>query len=166
MEDDFDKITEGIGWGMVILILIHLFTSCSICKYCKNLAIERDSIYVERVDSVFVRDTILLYQPQDSTASNVVEETEKSHLETDLATSDAWVEDGQLHHNLSNKQELVPIRVQMPMAISTEKHYLTRIVYKKVNELSAMQNFWLILGKFFAVIVSVGVLIWLIKRKI
>ena len=166
MEDEFDRVLKIIGWGLAFLILIHIYTSCGTCKRCASAMIDKDSIYIERVDSVFMRDTILLYQPQDSTASNVVADTEKSHLETDLATSDAWVEDGQLHHNLSNKQDLVPIQVQMPMAISTEKHYLTRIVHKKVNELSAMQNFWIILGKFFAVIVGVGVLIWLIKRKI
>ena len=164
MEDDFDKIIEGIGWGMFILILIHLLTSCSICKYCKNLAIERDSIYVERVDSIYYRDTIIQVQMRDSMVYMVADSS--SHLETDIASSDAWIINNKLHHKLQNKRDLIPINVQMPMAISTEKHYLIRIVHKKVNELSAMQNFWMILGKFFAVIVGVGVLIWLIKRKI
>lgn len=166
MEDEFDRVLKIIGWGLAFLILIHIYTSCGTCKRCASAMIDKDSIYIERVDSVFYRDTIIQVQMRDSIVKVITSNHQPSHLETDVAISDAWVEDDSLHHVLRNKRELIPIQVQMPMAISTEKHYLTRIVHKKVNELSAMQNFWLILGKFFAVIVGVGVLIWLIKRKI
>lgn len=164
MEDESDKITEGIGWGIVILILIHLLTSCSICKYCKNLAIERDSIYVERVDSVFVKDTIIKVQMRDSVVYAVADSS--SHLETDVATSDAWIENNRLHHRLSNKKDLIPIRVQMPMAISHERVYFQKIVPQKVAYITQMQSFWIVLGKIFAFIILGGLLLWLIKRRV
>lgn len=165
MDDKLHNITLGIAWAIAGVVLILVLFGCSPCKHCTSTPLV-DTLIIEKTDTIILRDTTLMYQPQDSTASNVVADTEKSHLETDLATSDAWVEGGQLHHNLSNKQDLIPIQVQMPMAISTEKHYLIRIVHKKVNELSAMQNFWIILGKFFAIVIGIGLLLWLIKRRL
>lgn len=132
-EERLHNILELIGWVAVFITVVCILNSCSPCSKCPIVG-QRDSIYVERVDSVFLKDTILLYQPQDSTASNVVEDTEKSHLETDLATSDAWVEDGKLHHSLSNKTDLTPIPAQIPNYVSSEKIYLTRTVIKEVEK--------------------------------
>lgn len=132
-EDKLQDILEGIGWTLFFLTLVFALTSCGVCKNCKYQTTDRDSIYVERVDSVFVTDTILLYQPQDSTASNVVEDTEKSHLETDLATSDAWVDNGKLHHSLSNKTDLIPIPVKIPNYISREVKHHFQVVTKMVE---------------------------------
>jgi hypothetical protein len=89
-----------------------------------------------------------------------------SHLETDIATSAAWIVGNKLHHKLQNKRDLIPINIQMPGAITQERHYIRQIVHQKVNQLTPMQSFWMILGKFFAIALGVILLIWLIKRKV
>lgn len=134
MDTKVEDVLTLMGWGVFWVVLLWCITSCGVYKNCRNMALERDSVYVERVDSVFLKDTILLYQPQDSTASNVVADTEKSHLETDIATSDAWVADGQLHHELRNKTELVPIKAVIPNYISREERYLTKTVIREVEK--------------------------------
>lgn len=165
MDDKLHNITLGTAWAIAGVVLILVLFGCSPCKHCTSTPLV-DTLIIEKTDTIILRDTTLMYQPQDSTASNVVADTEKSHLETDLATSDAWVEDGKLHHNLSNKQDLVPIQVQIPMATSTEKHYLIRTVIKKVNELTQLQVFWMILGKIFAILLAVFVAYKLLIRVV
>jgi len=146
-EERLHTILELLGWVAVFITVICILNSCGTCKRCPIVG-QRDSIYVERVDSVFMRDTILLYQPQDSTASNVVEDTEKSHLETDLATSDAWVDNGQLHHSLSNKTDLMPISVKIPQYISREEKHHFRVVTKIVErDFKWWEEFFMFLGK-------------------
>ena len=132
-EERLHTILELIGWVAVLITVICILNSCGPCSKCPIVG-QRDSIYVERVDSVFLRDTVIMVQMRDSTTSNVVADTEKSHLETDLATSDAWMEDGKLHHSLSNKTDLTPIPVQIPNYVSSEKIHLTRTIIKEVEK--------------------------------
>lgn len=163
-EERLHDTIEGVGWILFILALIFALNACGVCRNCKYQTIGRDSIYVERVDSIFFRDTILEVKMKDSLVYAVADSS--SHLETDVAISDAWIEDNKLHHRLENKRDLVPIRVQMPMAVSTQKTYFRQIVHQKVNYLTEWQSFWVILGKIFAIVIGASILIWLIKRKI
>lgn len=164
-EEKLHRCLELLGWGAVIVVLVCILNSCAVCKHCTSTPLV-DSIIINKTDTIIIRDTTLMYQPQDSTASNVVADTEKSHLETDLATSDAWVKDGKLHHNLSNKQDLIPINVSIPTYVSREEKYLFRTVTKKVNELTQLQVFWMVLGKIFACICIVIIIIQGVRRWI
>lgn len=165
MDDKLHDRTLGIAWVIAGVVLILVLFGCSTCKHCTSTPLV-DTLIIEKTDTIILRDTTLMYQPQDSTASNVVADTEKSHLETDLATSDAWVENGQLHHNLSNKQDLIPINVSIPTYVSREEKYLTRTIIKKVNELTQLQGFWITLGKIFAILLAVFVAYKLLIRVV
>lgn len=163
-EERLHTIMESIGWVAVVITVICVLNSCGSCSKCPVVG-QRDSIYVERVDSVFMRDTVLLYQPQDSTASNVVADTEKSHLETDLATSDAWVDNGKLHHSLSNKTDLIPIPVKIPNYFSREEKYLIRTVTKEVErDLKWWEEFFMFLGKILVVASAIVLFVKVLKR--
>lgn len=81
-----------------IIITLSLLTGCrtpqTIIQYVPVHTV-RDSI-VERI----VRDTVTAYPPQTQTVTG----TRQSHLETDLAVSDAAVDSvGMLYHNITNK---------------------------------------------------------------
>lgn len=147
MDDKLHDRTLGVAWAIAGVVLILVLFGCSPCKHCTSTPLV-DTLIIEKTDTIILRDTTLMYQPQDSTASNVVADTEKSHLETDLATSDAWVEDGKLHHNLSNKQDLIPINISIQTYISREEKYLIRTVTKKVErDFKWWEEFFMFLGK-------------------
>lgn len=62
--------------------------------------------YIETIDTVTVEVEV-----QAQTASNKTNARE-SHLETDYAESDAWIdEDGNLNHTLANKERSIPVDV-------------------------------------------------------
>lgn len=112
-----------------IILLAVVLTGCGVSKQ-----LEPDVVYIEKRDTVIFRDTVLMVQLRDSIVYQKVDISEKSHLETDIATSDAWVVDGQLHHKLRNKAELVPIKAVIPNYISREERYLTKTVIKEVEK--------------------------------
>ena len=161
-EDRIHDIFELIMWIAAGGIVVWLLTGCSVCRNCEYRTPVTDSIYIERIDSVVIKDTILKVQMRDSLVYAVADSA--SHLETDVALSDAWIEEGKLHHRLQNKMDLVPIKVAVPKAISTEKHYIRQVVEKKVNELTQMQSFWMVFGKIFAVLLGVTVIIKGVRR--
>ena len=133
MRDDEDILIRGFGFILFILVMICLFTSCGVCHRCDWKQDVSDSVYIERVDTMFYRDTIIQVQIRDSLVKSVTNSHELSHLETDVAISDAWVEGDSLYHTLENKREIIPIQVQMPNAISRETKYHFREVTKMVE---------------------------------
>lgn len=164
---DEDIITKGFGFILFIVIMLCLFISCGVCKNCEYRFNETDSVYIEKIDSVFFTDTLLLFQPQDSSVSNILPDTEPSHLETDLAISDAWVEGGNLYHTLENKKELIPIQVQMPNAITRETKNHFHIVTKMVErDFKWWEEALMFIGRASIFLILLFLIIKLIKSKL
>lgn len=152
-EDRIHDIFELIMWIVAGGIVVWLLTGCSVCRKCEYRIAPADSIYIERIDSIFVKDTIIQVQMKDSLVYAVADSA--SHLETDVASSDAWIEEGKLHHRLENKRDLIPINVELPQYISREVKHHFQFVTKKVNELTPTQGFWITFGKIFAILLVV-----------
>lgn len=118
--------------------------------------------YIERVDTV----TVTVPVPAQS-ASNVTADT-ASHLETDVARSDAWLDSlGRLHHTLENKP------VGLPAQVPVKSHERDSIVYRDrpvpypvERELSRWEQVKMDFGGFALGALLVGVciaVVWLIK---
>ena len=96
---------------------------------------------------------------------SVVFSTDTSRLETSVARSEAFVVDGKLHHTLTNKDALLPVKVTLPMQVHTEKraaamiHKVVEIVEVE-KELSKWQSFLITLG--YGVLILV--VLWLLKK--
>lgn len=104
----------------VLLLAVILFTGCTRKVY---VPAEGETVietrYIERVDTV----TVSVSVPAQS-ASNVTTDT-ASHLETDVARSDAWLDSlGRLHHTLDNKP------VELPAQVPVKSHERDNIVYR------------------------------------
>lgn len=70
---------------------------------------------------VTIHDTVTLYIPVES-HSSVGEDS--SHLETDFATSDAWIDSvGKLHHNIDSKPQEVPVPVDVHVPVADTSKY-------------------------------------------
>ena len=97
---------------------------------------------------------------------------DSSHIETSLAVSDAYIQEGKLHHSLRNKHEaLLPIELKLPEKIHQEKEYLIRdkVITETVTvekQLSAWESFLMTLGKLTLAGLSIWLAVVVIKRFI
>lgn len=128
------RVIHMACWISFIIAMIVLLAALSSCGTAhKGLIRQIDSVYIEKHDTIIYRDTTILYQPVDSTVHQAIDTSQTSHLETDLAISRAWLRGGRLHHTLSNKTNLIPIKTTLPQSISTQKHYLVRNITQTVE---------------------------------
>lgn len=92
--------------------------SCCVCKHCPvHNYNDRDSTVVSYKDSVSVKDstsvrdsTIQVPLPNESSQS-ILPLGQRSHLETSLAESNAYVDSLGLHHTLTNKEGEIDVHV-------------------------------------------------------
>lgn len=132
---------------------------------------QRDSILVHVIDSVILRDTVVMVKVPEESDKALLPDTDTSHLQTGLAESWAYVSNGQLHHNLRNKSEmLLPVKVQYIDRARIEKskqiawrHMVETVEVEK--ELSRWQNFIMKLG-YGLLIAVVGWLVWKLSKII
>lgn len=130
---------------------------------------QRDSVMVFVRDSVFVRDTIVMADIPAESGANVLPYSDTSFLQTSLAESKAYIENGRLHHTLRNKSEmLLPVRVQYVDRVRSEKK--DSIGWRQIvetieveKELSRWQNFIMSLG-YAVLIAGLAWLVWKLAK--
>jgi hypothetical protein len=129
---------------------------------------QRDSLIYKVVDSVYVRDTVVMVEIPAESGANVLPDTDTSYLSTSLAESRAFVENGRLYHTLRNKSEmLLPVKVQYVDRARTER--TEQIGWRQTVEtievekqLSRWQNFIMALG--YGLLGAVA--LWLVVRLV
>lgn len=150
-----------------ILLLAIMVCSCGPAKIVTEF--QRDSVIVHVRDSVYLRDTVIMWQVPAESGANTLPESDTSYLQTNLAESRAFIENGRLRHTLRNKSEaIIPIRVSIPERIHTEERGLTR--YERIvetveveKELSRWQNFIMSVG-YAVLIAGLAWMIWKLSR--
>lgn len=133
-----------------ILLLAIMICSCGPAKIVSEF--QRDSVIVHVRDTVMLRDTIVDVRLPDESGANVLPDSDTSFLQTSLAESKAYIENGRLHHTLRNRSEmLLPVKVQYIDRARTETR--NEVGWKQIvetveveKELSRWQNFLLSLG--------------------
>lgn len=147
--------------NLLALLAFLLTPSCATPKVIQDY--QRDSVRVVIRDSVRFRDSLVLVPVPSGSDKDVVEVSDTSRLETDIAESAAWVSNGRLYHTLRNKDAmLIPITIKVPERIHIESR--DKLVYHKIvetveveKELSKWQRFLLTLGY----VVLIGAVVWL-----
>lgn len=102
------------------MLAASFFTGCTRKVY---VPVEGETVietrYIERVDTVTVTVPVPAQSVENVTADTV------SHLETDVARSDAWLDSlGHLHHTLENKP------VELPAQVPVKSYERDSIVYR------------------------------------
>lgn len=134
----------------MLLLAIMVCVGCGPARVVTEY--QRDSVIVNVRDSVFLRDTIVMAQIPAESGANVLPDSDTSFLQTSLAESRAFVKNGQLHHTLRNRSEmLLPVTVQYVDRARTERteSIVTRKEVERIEtekELSRWQNFVMALG--------------------
>ena len=171
-----DKQSSNRGWLMLrnvallasaVLMTLALSALLPGCARKVYVPMEAQTViqtrYVERIDTVEVEVEV----PAQS-ASNVTTDP-ASHLETDVAESDAWLDSlGRLHHTLANKPGKLPAQVPVKSHERDSIGWRDRPVpYPVERELSRWEAIKMDFGGFalgaVGVVVCVAV-IWLIKK--
>lgn len=139
-----------------------------------------DSVNVEKVIRTLYVPTLAEIDIPRQVETNATPD-DSSHVETDMAYSDAWIRDGMLHHTIANKQGKYKTEAFVPQ--TTEKINREAVVTKEIpvpqpypieveRELTMMEQmklaaFWYLVG---AVVVCVCLLfrkpLWAALRKI
>lgn len=133
-----------------ILLLAIMVYSCGPARVVTEY--QRDSVTIHVRDSVFLRDTVVMAQIPAESGANVLPDSDTSFLQTSLAESQAFVKNGQLHHTLRNRSDmLLPVTVQYVDRARTERteSIVTRKDVERIEvekELSRWQNFVMALG--------------------
>lgn len=130
---------------------------------------QRDSVIVHVKDTVILRDTVIMVEVPQESDKAILPDTDTSYLQTSLAESWAFAKNGQIHHSLRNKSEmLLPVKVKYVDRARIEKS--EQIAWRQIvetveveKELSRWQNFIMTLGYSFLIAV-VGWLMWKLSK--
>lgn len=147
-----------------LLLLISL-ASCAAPKVVQDY--QRDTVITVIREEIMYRDTVVFVPIPQQEDRAVLPDSDTSHLETMLATSDAWVNQGRLHHTLRQKDMLMPVEVKLPKYIYTKNDSIIRerqIVetVEVEKQLSRWQRFIMSLG--YGLLVAFA--IWLAVRLV
>lgn len=153
----------------ILLLAIMVCVSCGPAKVVTEF--QRDSVIVHVRDSVFVRDTVVMADIPAESGANVLPYSDTSFLQTSLAESKAFIENGRIYHTLRNKSELLlPVKVQYVDRVRSEKK--DNIGWRRIvetveveKELSRWQNFVMALG-YAVLIAGLAWLVWKLAKII
>lgn len=119
----------------IIVILTLALVGCNTHKQVQNtlppvVLNNSDSVRVETIiKTIYVPMTVGADIPQQSETN--VTPGDSSHVETDIAESDAWLNgDGTLGHTIKNKPGTLPGKAYVPM--TTEQTTAERIKWREV----------------------------------
>lgn len=149
----------------MIRFIILTLASCALIS-CASLRtadiVQSDSTRVEILETVVYRDSIIYVSIPEESDKAVLPPDDSSHLETSVASSDAYIRNGKLTHTLRNKHEAIkPVEIKIPEARvqKAEVIYRDRVVEKLIEKtLTPWESFFISSGK-----IAVGLLLlWLL----
>lgn len=140
-----------------ISIMFMVATGCGCYKHIPVVeTVIRDSVAVHVKDStIFHIDTIKVYIPDESSDA-IIASSDSSHLETSVATSDAYIDSlGRLHHSLDNKAgATLEKEIQVPETFHTqytetfhEQDEKETVTIEVEKDLTWWQKLWMTSGK-------------------
>lgn len=127
--------------SIIVIVAVLLLAGCS-PRIVEHVRTEYKTEYR---DSTVYRDSLVYITLPAESSTNHLALGDKSHLETSVAESDAWVDSTGLHHTIANKRDPLPFHLTYPeriivsSATSNHSEILTRYV-KVPRELTWWQR--------------------------
>ena len=126
------------------LMILLMILGISSCASLKEIPVESYEKIVYRDSTIFIVDTIEVPVPVEKIVEIVPQDT-TSILSTSLATSEAKIEKGMLHHSLEQKGT-IPVQIDTIVTVQ----YVDRIVEKEIPVITEVEKpyiptfFWII----------------------
>ena len=137
--------------------------SCGVCR--RTLVPIKDSVIVERVDSVIYRDTTIFVQIPKEVVREIVPADSTSIIETSFAESRAEIIAGKLHHELRHKDDaIIPIKTFLPYRVISQSRSAVLNHFVVRNELTSFQTFFVTLGKIAGLVTLFLIVSFIIKK--
>lgn len=127
--------------SIIAIVAVLLLAGCS-PRIVEHVRTEYKTEYR---DSTVYRDSLVYITLPAESSTNHLALGDRSHLETSVAESDAWVDSTGLHHTIANKRDPLPFHLTYPeriivsSATSNHSEILTRYV-KVPRELTWWQR--------------------------
>lgn len=102
---------------LISLIALFILTSCRSGKDIYSPPVVLNNADSVRIETIIITelDTVTVYVEVPAQSAERHTASGNSHLETDFAESDAWInDDGSLSHNLKNKPQSLATDVTVP----------------------------------------------------
>lgn len=115
----------------IIVLLTILLVGCATSKI-QYVPVQGENIIEYKDTTIYLCDTIYVPLPAEK-AETTNTNFEPSHLETSIATSDAWVEDNKLHHTLKNKPVQLKTKIDTLVKIEYVNKYIEKPVIQEVE---------------------------------
>lgn len=155
--------------NLKLLCCLLLVVGCGPAKVITET--QRDSVIVHVLDSLILRDTVIMVEVPEESDKALLPNTDTSYLQTSLAESWAFAKNGQIYHSLRNKSDmLLPVKVKYVDRARVEKseklawkHTVETVEVEK--ELSKWQNFIMSLG-YGVLIAAAAWLLWQLSKII
>lgn len=161
--------------GPKILLLFLAICLCASCGVQRLVPIQevnvKDSVVVHVRDSVAIRYEVISVELPDESLTVILAPPDSSHLETSLATSDAWVDTvGMLHHSIENKAgaltKEVPVQEHYHSELTEQQHQeveTVTVIQEVEKDLSWWQKLWITSGKILWCIIAGMAVFGLVK---
>lgn len=113
-----------------IFAVCFLFIGCAAQKvYVPTQTVSKIEY---RDTTILIKDTVYVSLPTEKVESKTPD-IEPSHLETSVATSDAWVEGDKLHHTLKNKTEQLKTEIDTLVTVQYIDRYIEKPIIQEVE---------------------------------
>ena len=157
---------------LIHLLLYIVVVGCGAQRNVIAADTARDSVSVVVHESIIYRDTTIYVEVPAESDKAILPDSDTSHLETSIASSEAWVSDGKLNHTLSNKKDIrLPKIMNMPIYLQNKKieHLANHTITKEIEvekELTQWQSFRMMLGTIVILLFASWLLFRIVKNTL
>lgn len=116
---------------ITIFVITLLVTGCAATKTI-YVPTDAETIVEYRDTTIYLKDTIYISPPVEEKQNTTLRDS--SHLETSLAISDAWINEGKLNHTLRNKQENLKAKIDTSFVIKYVNKIEEKVVIQEVEK--------------------------------
>lgn len=153
----------------IYIFLLLVLCSCGAHRYLP-VESQKDSITVVIKESVVYKDSIIYVEVPVEVEKVIIPEADTSRLETSVAKSEAWIDQGKLRHTLENKSNVqLPKKVELPTYEKEKKveKVVEKVVVHEVEvekPLNSWQTFRMVLGTITLIAIGIWLLYKIIRR--
>lgn len=158
---------------LLIVLIALLVSNCGTSnKSLVSSQTDSTRVEIQEKEKIIYRDTIIYIKIPAEASSVATAQDDSSHLETGIATSDAYIKDGKLIHTLRNKSEaILPASAKIPEKYYQKLEYkykdrLVRVPVEVEKELSKWQKLQMNIGKLAMILIAIWIAIKLIRAKL